>query len=266
MGTKRGNSPVTLLFERLRKFSMKVRIFCGALLVVCALVALKFSLKSYYYFFIASETIHAAGIIALIYKLYALKTCSGLSLKTQELTALFLAARLACSTLTMSNIHTVINVISLFSTLFVIWMIRFKLKSSYIKDLDNVRLYFLVVPCAILAVLIHPYTINWSVIRIIWAFSSFLEAISIVPQLRFIQNVKMIETFTGYYVFALGVSRFLAFAYWIIRTFETRGAFLFLAGSGYFWFLAIFLAEMVQTFILADFCYYYMKRLNVIFA
>lgn len=69
---------------------------------------------------------------------------SGLSLKTQELTALFLAARLACSTLTMSNIHTVINVISLFSTLFVIWMIRFKLKSSYIKDLDNVRLYFLV--------------------------------------------------------------------------------------------------------------------------
>jgi len=69
---------------------------------------------------------------------------SGLSLKTQELTALFLAARLCCSTLTEANIHTWLDLITLFSTLVVIWMIRFRLKSSYIKDLDNMRLLFVV--------------------------------------------------------------------------------------------------------------------------
>ena len=69
---------------------------------------------------------------------------SGLSLKTQELTALFVAARLCCSTLTEANIHTVLDLISLSSTLVVIWMIRFKLKSSYIKELDNTKLYFVV--------------------------------------------------------------------------------------------------------------------------
>ncbi|TKY68661.1 ER lumen protein-retaining receptor B [Spatholobus suberectus] len=259
MGTKRGNSSLNVLFERLRKQSMKVKIFCGALLAVCALVALKFTIKNHYYFFIASEAIHVAGIIALIYKLFALKTCSGLSLITQELTALFLAARLSCSTLTVANIHTVLDLISFLSTLVVIWMIRFKLKSSYIKELDNMRLYFLVVPSAILAILIHPHTSHWPLTRIVWAFSLYLEAVSVLPQLRFMQNAKMIETFTGYYVFALGVSRFVALAHWIIQTYETRGAFLFLAGSGYFWFLAAFLAEMVQSFILADFCYYYMK-------
>lgn len=259
MGTKRGISPVNVLLERLRKLSMKVKIFCGALFAICALVALKFTIRNYYYYFIASEAIHVAGIIALIYKLFALKTCSGLSLKTQELTAVFLAARLCCSTLTEANIHTVLDLISLSATLYVIWMIRFKLKSSYIKELDNLRLYFVVAPSAILAILIHPFTTHWRIIRIAWAFSLYLEAVSVLPQLRFMQNAKMVETFTGYYVFALGVSRFMALAYWLIQTYETRGAFLFLVGSGYFWFFAAFLAEMVQSFILADFCYYYMK-------
>ncbi|BAT97114.1 hypothetical protein LR48_Vigan11g137300 [Vigna angularis] len=259
MGTKRGSSRMSVLFERLRKLPMKVKIFCGALLALCALVALKFTFTSTYYYFIASEAVHIIGIIALIYKLFALKTCSGLSLKTQELTALFLATRLCCSTLTEANIHTVLDVISFFSTLVVIWMIRFKLKSSYIKDLDNMKLYFVVVPSAIIAILIHPFTHHWRVIRIVWAFSLYLEAVSVLPQLRFMQNAKMVETFTGYYVFALGVSRFMALAYWIIQIYETGGTYLFLAGSGYFWFLAAFLAEMVQSFILADFCYYYMK-------
>lgn len=260
MGTKRSfNSPVNVLIERLRKVPMKVKIFCGVLFAVFALVALKLTITNHYYFFIASETVHVAGIIALIYKLFALKTCTGLSLKTQELTALFLAARLSCSTLTEANIHTALDLISLFATLFLIWMIRFKLKSSYIKDLDNLRLYFVVVPSAILAILIHPFTTHWRLVRIVWAFSLYLEAVSVLPQLRFMQNAKMVETFTGYYVFALGVSRFIALAYWLIQIYETRGAYLFLVGSGYFWFLAAFLSEMVQSFILADFCYYYMK-------
>jgi len=77
MGAKRGSSMVNLLFERLRKLPMNVKIFCGALLAVCALVALKFTITNNYYYFIGSESIHVAGIIALIYKLFALKTCSG---------------------------------------------------------------------------------------------------------------------------------------------------------------------------------------------
>ncbi|RDX77337.1 ER lumen protein-retaining receptor, partial [Mucuna pruriens] len=140
-----------------------------------------------------------------------------------------------------------------------------KLSSSVKKELTQAFKWFQVVPSAILAIIIHPYATHWSLTRIIWAFSLYLEAVSVLPQLRFMQNAKMIETFTGYYVFALGVSRFVALAYWLIRTYESRGAYLFLAGSGYFWFLAAFLAEMVQSFILADFCYYYMKRYVYLF-
>ncbi|TYI71560.1 hypothetical protein E1A91_D08G304300v1 [Gossypium mustelinum] len=42
--------------------------------------------------------------------------------------------------------------------------------------------------------------------RISWAFSVYLEAISVLPQLRVMQNTKIVEPFTAHYVFALGVA------------------------------------------------------------
>lgn len=35
---------------------------------------------------------------------------------------------------------------------------------------------------------------------------------------------------------------------------------MFLVGAGYIWLPMVIIAEIVQTFILADFCYYYIKR------
>lgn len=77
MGSKMGNSPVNISFEKLRKLSMKVKIFLGVLFALCALLSLKLVVKRHYYFFIASEVAHAAGTIALVYKPFSLKTCAG---------------------------------------------------------------------------------------------------------------------------------------------------------------------------------------------
>ncbi|KAE9603367.1 putative ER lumen protein retaining receptor [Lupinus albus] len=75
----------------------------------------------------------------------------------------------------------------------------------------------MVVPCAVLAVLIHPSTIYTRIGRILWAFSTYLEAVSVVPQIRYMQNAKMIETLTGKYVFALGVSKFFGMGHWLMQ-------------------------------------------------
>lgn len=68
----------------------------------------------------------------------------GLSLKTQELTAIFLLARLGSSFSIEKDIHTVLDFATLVSTLWVIYMIRFKLKFTYIVELDNLPLYYVV--------------------------------------------------------------------------------------------------------------------------
>lgn len=70
--------------------------------------------------------------------------CLGLSLKTQELTAMFLAVRLYCSFFMEGDIHTILDFATLVSTAWVIYMMRFKLKSTYIGELDNMPLYYLV--------------------------------------------------------------------------------------------------------------------------
>lgn len=69
---------------------------------------------------------------------------AGLSLKTQDLTALFLAVRLYCSFVMEYDIHTVLDTATLVATLFVIYMIRFKLRSTYMVDKDNFALYYVV--------------------------------------------------------------------------------------------------------------------------
>ncbi|KAL4368938.1 hypothetical protein GQ457_05G003970 [Hibiscus cannabinus] len=262
MGSKReSRSVMKTVLEWIWKQPRTVKILLAVTAAVLSFTALKLLVKDIGHFFIASEIIHAAGIVALIYKLTTKKTCSGLSLKSQELTAIFLGVRVVCSFLLEGDIHTFLDFTTLVFTAWLIFMIRFKLKSTYIKELDNFPIYYMVVPCAILALLIHPRASMWStsISQVLWAFCVYLEAVSVMPQLRMMQNAKMIEPFTAHYVFALGVARFLSCANWIIQVYETRGRYLFLFGYGYLWFPMALLSEIVQTFILVDFCYYYIK-------
>ncbi|GFY99399.1 ER lumen protein retaining receptor family protein [Actinidia rufa] len=233
MGRRR-SSPLNKLFAWVRRQSMKVKTFLTVTAVLTALVALKLLIRDHNHFFVASEAIHAAGIIVLIYKLSTQKTCCG-------------------------DIHTVLDFATLLSTAWVVYMIRFKLKSTYTEELDNMAMYYMVIPSAILAILIHPYTQHSLISRMLWAFCVYLESVSVLPQLRLIQNAKMVEPFTAHYVFALGVARFLGCAHWIIQVYDSAGKYLFLVGSGYLWLPMVLLSEIVQTFILADFCYYYIK-------
>ncbi|XP_073264514.1 uncharacterized protein [Populus alba] len=126
------------------------------------------------------------------------------------------------------------------------------------EDKDNFALYYVAAPCAVLALLIHPSTSHNLLNRILWAFCVYLEAVSYFLQLRVMQNTKIVEPFTAHYVFALGVARFLSCAHWVLQVLDTRGHLLVALGYG-LWPSMVLISEIVQTFILADFCYYYVK-------
>lgn len=57
---------------------------------------------------------------------------------------MFLAVRLYCSFVMEYDIHTVLDLATLATTLWVIYMIRFNLKSTYMEDKDNFALYYVV--------------------------------------------------------------------------------------------------------------------------
>ncbi|XP_039038138.1 ER lumen protein-retaining receptor erd-2.2-like [Hibiscus syriacus] len=215
----------------MRRQPPKVKALMALVSGISALLFLRFIVHDQDNLFVAAESVHSLGISVLIFKLTKEKTCAGLSLKSQELTAIFLAVRLYCSFFMEYDIHTALDLSTLATTLWVIYMIRFKLKSSYMEDKDNFAISNVVLPCAGLALCIHPSTSHNLVNRILWAFCVYLEAISVLPQLQVMQNTKIVEPFTAHYVFALGIARFLSCAHWVlqVRSFDEK---LYVIGLG----------------------------------
>ncbi|XP_076895690.1 uncharacterized protein LOC143548391 [Bidens hawaiensis] len=156
------------------------------------------------------------------------------------------------------DVNTLLDLATLATTIWVIYMMRFNLKSSYMREKDNVHVHYVVIPCALLSLVVHPTTHHHIIDRVLWAFCVYMEAVSVLPQLRVMQNTKIVEPFTAHYVFALGVARFLSCAHWILQVLDTRGGLLTALGYG-LWPPVVLLSEIVQTFILADFCYYYVQ-------
>ncbi|CAN1283498.1 ER lumen protein-retaining receptor A [Linum perenne] len=153
---------------------------------------------------------HLISILILLLKIYATKSCSGVSRKTQELYALvFLARYLDLFTTFVSVYNSVMKVVFIASSLAIVWCMRRHplVRRSYDKDLDTFRHYFLVGGSFVLALMLHEkFTIqeNHSLLQIFWAFSIYLEAVAILPQLVLLQRSGNVDNLTGQYVIFLG--------------------------------------------------------------
>lgn len=78
MGHRRGAAdPVSGAMRWAQKQPVRVKVTLGAVTVLLSLLALKIFVRDRNHFFVASEAVHAAGIMVLIYKLTRRKTCSG---------------------------------------------------------------------------------------------------------------------------------------------------------------------------------------------
>lgn len=121
------------------------------------------------------------------------------------------------------------KIIFLVSSFSIVWyMRRHKIvRRSYDKDQDTFRHYLLIVPCFLIALLINEkftfkevmYSYERSIIcfnvclsniyaqyvdQVMWAFSLYLEAVAILPQLVLLQRTRNIDNLTGQYIFLLG--------------------------------------------------------------
>jgi ER lumen protein retaining receptor len=83
----------------------------------------------------------------------------------------------------------------------------------------------------------------------LWAFSIWLEAVAILPQLFMLQRTGEAETITTHYLFALGAYRALYIPNWIYRYFT----------EGHFEPISI-IAGLIQTVLYSDFFYIYYTK------
>ncbi|KAK2077889.1 hypothetical protein QBZ16_003757 [Prototheca wickerhamii] len=245
----KSKDPLLVITRWFKSRNPREKMYMGVAGGIVALLLMWLVIEDHDSLFVASEGVHFVGIGVLAYKIIRKRNCGGLSLRTQELTALFLAIRLFCSFMMEYDIHTVLDLLTLAATCWVIYTLRGPLHESYQKQQDTLSYLVVLVPCLLLAAVAHPGTRHSFVFRLMWAFCVYLEAVSVLPQLRMMQKAKVVEKFTAHYVFALGLSRFI---------FDGDKYLWMALGSGV-WPVMVLLSEIIQTGILADFCYYYIK-------
>ena len=100
---------------------------------------------------------------------------------------------------------------------------RTEYKEQKANDNYNHILYG-VVPCAVLALIFNEsnFAHYWHgfghyIVELFWAFSEYLEAIAILPQLLMLRKARAAENITSYYVAALGLYRALYVINWVYR-------------------------------------------------
>ena len=146
----------------------------GLILASCSVVLLLLYLviDNHDTLFIMAEFVHFIGIAILAHKLLREKSCLGLSMQTQELTAIFLGIRLYCSFMMEYDWHTILDFLTLMATMWVLSTMKGSLKHNYEthnRPLDTVMTWQVLVPCVIMAVIAHPQTSHNVVNRVLWA-------------------------------------------------------------------------------------------------
>ncbi|CAK9202009.1 unnamed protein product [Sphagnum troendelagicum] len=205
-------------------------------------------------FRLAGDMTHLMSIIVLLLKIHSIKSCAGISLKTQELYAIVFATRyldlfhVQHAAIALSFYNMAMKLIFLATSFSIVWYMRYHkvVRRTYDREHDTFKYYILLLPCFLLALLInHKFTIR----EVLWTFSVYLEAVAIVPQLVLLQKTRNVDNLTGNYVFLLGAYRSLYLLNWVYR---------YLTENQYRQWIT-WIAGIVQTALYADFFYYYLK-------
>ncbi|KAH9533586.1 hypothetical protein CY35_18G060200 [Sphagnum magellanicum] len=219
-------------------------------------------------FRLAADMTHLMSIVVLLLKIHTIKSCAGISLKTQELYALVFATRyLDLFTVFLSLYNTVMKLIFLGSSFSIVWYMRNHkvVRQTYDKDHDTFRHYFLVIPCFFLALLVNY---KLTVREVLWAFSVYLEAVAILPQLVLLQRTRNVDNLTGNYVFLLGAYRGLYLVNWVYRYLMEEHYLRWIRSCAMLVYVDYtcwqddslgWIAGIVQTALYLDFFYYYLK-------
>jgi len=191
---------------------------------------------------------HLASIIILVHKIQSSRSCRGISFKTQALYVAVFVSRYLDLLFGewVSWYNTFMKLFFIGSSCYVLYLMKMRFRPTHDPSIDTFRIEFLVGPAFVLA-LIFNYKFN--IVEILWAFSIYLEAVAILPQLFMLQRTGEAETITTHYLAALGAYRALYIPNWIYRYFSEGTVDPIAVISG-----------LVQTGLYLDFFYIYFTK------
>lgn len=158
---------------------------------------------------------------------------------------------------------------ALFFTAFTAYTVHVTFKSTYEPNHDSFGGNFaglprafgevvILLPCFLLAILIHP-TLNADFISdVSWTFSMYLESLAVLPQLYLFQKGKNnITMLTAHFVVALGLARVFDGLFWMHSFTELTSS-----NGGRFPGVVALCSQLAHLVMICDFFYFYAKALK----
>ncbi|KAK4242105.1 ER lumen protein retaining receptor-domain-containing protein [Achaetomium macrosporum] len=165
-------------------------------------------------FRVAGDFSHLASIFILLHKIVQLKSCSGISFKSQVLYLIVYVTRYLDLPWTSSPYNFIFKILFISSQCYIIYLMARAYRPTNDPNLDTFRVEYLLAFAGVLAIL---FPVKYTVLEIFWAFSIWLESVAILPQLFMLQRTGEAEVITAHYLFALGTYRALYIPNWIYR-------------------------------------------------
>lgn len=190
---------------------------------------------------------HVLAIFLLLVKIWRTRSAAGISGKSQILFAIVYITRyLDLFLVHISLYNTIMKILFISASCATVYLIFNKFKATYDGNHDTFRVVFVLAPCAFLGLILNY---SFTFLEVLWAFSIYLEAVAILPQLFMVSKTGEAENITSHYLFALGSYRGLYLFNWIYRYYV----------EGHTDPIAI-AAGVVQTVLYCDFFYLYVTR------
>ena len=202
-------------------------------------------------FRLIGDLLHLGAIFILLGKMLRQRSAAGISLKTQFLYAVVFTTRyLDLFTSYVSLYNTTMKLFFLATSWHICYLMRNRSpwKATYDRENDTFRVRYLIIPCAVLALIFHRHTMH-EFMEILWTFSEYLEAVAVLPQIFLLEYTERYDALTSHYLFALGAYRLFYVFNWVYR-YVYEGRLLWVS----------VIAGTLQTLLYVDFFYHYITQ------
>jgi len=206
------------------------------------------------------------GLVSLLKKIRIRGHVQGLSGMSMAMFALTYTMReveaFCIATVHWHNLNDifleVLQISSMVLSLMVLWAVFITYRTSYERDLDVLKVQYLIPGCLMLSLVLHPEFRRGSTYSMSWAASFYVDVLALLPQVVMMQRGDgIVEAPIAHFVAATAVSRTFDLLFWYDRW--HRGHFLkyMLDVNISVWIIAVF--HLVSLALVADFMYYYFK-------
>ncbi|KAJ9447636.1 ER lumen protein-retaining receptor [Diplonema papillatum] len=209
-------------------------------------------------FRLIGDMLHLLSVLIILQKMLKLRSCSGLSLKSQLAYAIVFTTRYLPTIVYSTSLYIIfMKLFFLLSSWYIVFLMRTRnpWKASYDEKFDSFKMRYLIVPCVLLALVFHYERPHAQIPEMLWTFSEYLEAVAIIPQLSLLTTTlaqgRQWELLTSHYVLCLGLYRAFYVMNWIYR-YVAENRWNYVDSS----------AGIIQTLLYSEFFYTYLKGMR----